>query len=133
RPLAHRRPVGDRPRAGGRRGDRDLGRARPGAAAGNPREAAVAQEPAGRRIPLADTGLLAERWGLTLGEQFEPGAASVLVQAATTEDGREAVLKIQKPHRESEHEAAALELWDGDGAIRLLAHDPEHDALLLER
>ena len=43
------------------------------------------------------------------------------------------MLKIQKPHRESEHEAAALELWDGDGAIRLLAHDPEHDALLLER
>ena len=77
--------------------------------------------------------MIAERWGLTLGERFEPGAASVLVQAATTEDGREAVLKLQKPHRESEHEAAALELWDGDGAIRLLAHDPEQHALLLER
>jgi streptomycin 6-kinase len=43
------------------------------------------------------------------------------------------VLKIQFPHRESEHEAAALELWDGDGAIRLLAHDAERHALLLER
>jgi streptomycin 6-kinase len=43
------------------------------------------------------------------------------------------VLKIQKPHRESEHEAAALELWAGKGAVRLLAHDPEHHALLLER
>jgi len=43
------------------------------------------------------------------------------------------VLKIQDPHRESEHEAAALELWDGEGAIRLLAHDPEEHALLLER
>ena len=42
------------------------------------------------------------------------------------------MLKIQKPHRESEHEAAALELWDGDGAIRLLDHDPEEHALLLE-
>jgi streptomycin 6-kinase len=43
------------------------------------------------------------------------------------------VLKIQWPHRESEHEAAALELWDGDGAVRLLAHDEERHALLLER
>jgi streptomycin 6-kinase len=43
------------------------------------------------------------------------------------------VLKIQKPHRESEHEAAALEHWAGEGAVRLLAHDAEHHALLLER
>lgn len=42
------------------------------------------------------------------------------------------MLKIQQPHRESEHEAAALERWDGDGAVRLLAHDPEEHALLLE-
>jgi streptomycin 6-kinase len=50
-----------------------------------------------------------------------------------TADGVEVVLKVQTPHRESEHEAAALELWDGDGAVRLLAHDPERHALLLER
>ncbi len=43
------------------------------------------------------------------------------------------MLKIQWPHRESEHEAAALELLDGDGAVRLLAHDEERHALLLER
>ena len=43
------------------------------------------------------------------------------------------MLKIQWPHRESEHEAAALGLWDGDGAVRLLAHDDERHALLLER
>jgi streptomycin 6-kinase len=59
--------------------------------------------------------------------------ASELVAPARTADGVDAVLKVQAPHRESEHEAAALELWDGDGAIRLLAHDPEHHALLLER
>ena len=51
----------------------------------------------------------------------------------TTEDGEQAVLKVQQPHRESEYEAAALELWDGDGAIRLLDAEPEEDALLLER
>ncbi len=48
-------------------------------------------------------------------------------------DGTQAVLKVQKPHRESEHEAAALELWDGDGAIVLLDQDPEEHVLLLER
>jgi streptomycin 6-kinase len=70
---------------------------------------------------------------LTLGEPFEDGFASVVVQAAMTAGGEDAVLKVQDPHRESEHEAAALELWDGDGAIRLIAHDPERHALLLER
>ena len=44
---------------------------------------------------------------------------------ATTADGEQAVLKAQQPHRESEHEAAALELWDGDGAIRLVDAEPE--------
>jgi streptomycin 6-kinase len=45
----------------------------------------------------------------------------------------DAVLKIQWPHPESEHEAAALELWGGDGAVRLLAQDEERHALLIER
>ncbi|MGH2676219.1 MAG: aminoglycoside phosphotransferase family protein [Actinomycetota bacterium] len=52
---------------------------------------------------------------------------------ATRLDGTGAVLKIRFPDRESEHEAAALALWDGDGAVRLLAHDPDRHALLLER
>jgi len=55
--------------------------------------------------------------------------ASELVAPA----GKDAVLKVQRPHCESEHEAAALELWDGDGAVRLLRHDPEAHALLIER
>ena len=50
-----------------------------------------------------------------------------------TAEGEQAVLKVQQPHRESEHEAAALELWDGDGAIRLLDSEPEAHMLLLER
>jgi len=45
----------------------------------------------------------------------------------------EVVLKIQFPDRESEHEAAALEHWNGDGAVRVVAHDPERHALLIER
>jgi streptomycin 6-kinase len=48
-------------------------------------------------------------------------------------DGFPVVLKIQFPHRESEHEAEALRRWDGNGAVRLIASDPAHHALLLER
>jgi streptomycin 6-kinase len=52
---------------------------------------------------------------------------------AVRADGTPCVLKLSFPHRESEHEAAALEAWAGDGAARLLAHDPQRTALLLER
>jgi streptomycin 6-kinase len=45
----------------------------------------------------------------------------------------DAVLKISFPHRESEHEAAALAHWDGNGAVRLLEYNVERNALLLER
>jgi streptomycin 6-kinase len=48
-------------------------------------------------------------------------------------DATAGVLKVQFPHPESEHEAAALSAWDGDGAVRLLEHDPERHALLIER
>lgn len=40
---------------------------------------------------------------------------------------------MQFPGRESEHEADALRIWDGNGAVRLLAHDPDRHALLVER
>jgi streptomycin 6-kinase len=45
----------------------------------------------------------------------------------------DAVLKLNFPEPESEHEADALAHWAGDGAVRLLAHDAERRALLLER
>jgi streptomycin 6-kinase len=57
----------------------------------------------------------------------------MVVAPAVTAEGEEVVLKVQRPHRESDHEAAALELWDGQGAVRLLDHDPQEHALLLER
>jgi streptomycin 6-kinase len=56
-----------------------------------------------------------------------------LVVPATLADGTDVVLKIQFPHRESEFEAAALEHWNGDGAVLLLGWDPERHALLIER
>jgi streptomycin 6-kinase len=62
-----------------------------------------------------------------LEQPFAGGNVSHVVPAGET------VLKVQWPHRESEHEAAALALWDGDGAVRLLAHDEDRHALLMER
>ena len=73
----------------------------------------------------------AAAWGLTVGEAYGGGYAS-LVMPASAAAGGSLVLKIQFPDRESEHEGAALRAWDGNGAIRLVAHDQERRALLLE-
>jgi streptomycin 6-kinase len=76
---------------------------------------------------------LRARWELRpAGEPFADGSVSLTLPAELA-DGTPAVLKLQVPHRESEHEADALEAWDGDGAVRLLARDDERNALLLER
>jgi streptomycin 6-kinase len=74
----------------------------------------------------------AEQWSLRVGAAF-PYAFASLVAPATLPDGDVAVLKIQFPDRESEFEAVALRRLDGDGAVRLLAHDAARHALLLER
>jgi streptomycin 6-kinase len=82
-------------------------------------------------LPLLLRGA-SEEWQLELGEPF-PDASASLTLPALLRDGSEAVLKIQFPHREAEQEAAALAVWNGDGAVRLLAHDPTRHALLVER
>jgi streptomycin 6-kinase len=74
----------------------------------------------------------AEQWSLRIGAAF-PYAFESLASTVTLDDGTKAVLKVQFPGRENEHEAAALTRWNGDGAVRLLAHDPDRHALLLER
>lgn len=76
--------------------------------------------------------LVANRVGVRLGHPFE-GSNVSLVFPGRREDGSNVVIKVQWPHRESEHEAAALERWDGNGAIRLLEHDPQRHTLVLER
>jgi streptomycin 6-kinase len=73
-----------------------------------------------------------DRWQLRVEPAFANGNAS-LVLAATRPDDAPAVLKIQFPHPECEHEAAALAHWNGDGAVRLLDYDEERHALLVER
>ena len=82
------------------------------------------------RLPrLVDDHL--DRWALTVdGDPWHGENALVL----PVRRGREqAVLKLTWPHPEARHEHLALRLWDGDGAVRLLAADPAAYALLLER
>jgi streptomycin 6-kinase len=73
-----------------------------------------------------------ERWDLRAGEPYVPGVCGHVVRVDLA-DGTPAVLKISLPHREAEQEADALERWDGNGAVRLLARDDERNAMLLER
>lgn len=67
-----------------------------------------------------------ELWSLELEEPIE--THSLVVPAG------EVVLKLNAPsHFESDNEPDALERWDGNGAVRLVARDDERRALLLER
>jgi streptomycin 6-kinase len=83
------------------------------------------------RLP-AIVDACARQWSLIPGEPFAYAFAS-LAMPATRDDGSSVVLKVQFPDRESEHEAAALALIGGDGAVRLLGYDQGRRALLLER
>lgn len=73
-----------------------------------------------------------DAWDLRLGDPYPAGAAGYTVRADLA-DGAPAVLKVIFPHREAEHEAAALRVWDGEGAVRLLDYDEGRWAMLLER
>ena len=95
----------------------------------------LAESEEGRRW-LTDLPHLVEEcathWSLELGEPFGYAFASLALPAQRG-DGTPAVLKIQFPDRESEFEAEALRRWGGSGAVRLLDHDSDRHALLLER
>jgi streptomycin 6-kinase len=68
----------------------------------------------------------ARRWGLELGEPFALSHVSYVAPAG------DAVLKVAfQGDEESLHEGDALELWNGDGAVRLLRRSGR--ALLEER
>ncbi len=77
----------------------------------------------------------AEQWQLSLGEPFPltPGSPRNFVAPARHADGRACVLKVSAHVTETRSEIAALETWDGRGAVRLLASDRDSGALLLER
>jgi len=71
----------------------------------------------------------AAEWGVELGEPFALSRYALVAPA-----GKDAVLKVRPPEDdESDQEAEALALWDGQAAVRLLRGDAERRVLLLER
>ncbi|HEX6346096.1 aminoglycoside phosphotransferase family protein [Umezawaea sp.] len=72
------------------------------------------------------------RWRLAPDGALLNGYVAVVLPVRRA-DGTPAALKLTWRDTETEHEALALRLWDGRGVVRLLEHDDEHGALLLER
>jgi streptomycin 6-kinase len=69
----------------------------------------------------------ADNWGLELEEPIDTPHSLVVLAG-------DAVLKLNAPsHFEADTEPDALELWDGRGAVRLLARDDARRAFLIER
>ncbi|WP_427166837.1 aminoglycoside phosphotransferase family protein [Streptomyces sp. C1-1] len=90
---------------------------------------------AGRAFIAGLPGLTQEflqRWALRPDGDPMHGV-SALVLPVLPSDGTRAVLKLQLLDEESEGEPVALRAWDGDGAVRLLDHDPATGTMLLER
>ena len=72
---------------------------------------------------------VAREWGVPLGERITAGRFSFVAFA-----GDDAVLKVVPVEDdEADHEADALALLAGDGAVRLLRRDRARRALLIER
>jgi streptomycin 6-kinase len=72
------------------------------------------------------------RWRLTPDGPLMNGMCAVVLPVRQA-DGHPAALKITWVGDETEGEPLALKLYDGNGAVRLLDHDEELGALLLER
>jgi streptomycin 6-kinase len=75
-----------------------------------------------------------ERWKLEVDPPFEPGGSTAWVAPARRR-GDACVLKVMYPHPEGAHEADALRVWNGNGAVRLLDAftDSTIPVLLLEQ
>ncbi|GAA1307199.1 aminoglycoside phosphotransferase family protein [Saccharothrix xinjiangensis] len=72
------------------------------------------------------------RWGLTPDGPLLNGFVGVVLPVLRA-DGEPAALKLTWVDEETRQEPLALKAWDGDGVVRLLDHDDERGALLLER
>lgn len=83
-------------------------------------------------LPDLAAGFL-DRWGLRLDGPSMYGVNALVLPVVVRADGTRAVLKLQQADAETVGEPAALRVWDGDGAVRLLGHDPVSGTMLLER
>ena len=83
------------------------------------------------RLPALLRDVVAD-WTLTVDGPPRHGRAALVVPVRTS-GGRPAVLKLNLPHDEAQHEHLGLQAWHGNGAVRLLRADPRRWVLLLER
>ncbi|MFV0135146.1 aminoglycoside phosphotransferase family protein [Streptomyces sp. HMX87] len=74
-----------------------------------------------------------DRWDLRLDGPSMHGWAALVLPVVRRHDDTPAVLKLQLLDDETEDEPTALRLWNGDGAVHLLDHDPATGTMLLER
>jgi streptomycin 6-kinase len=83
-----------------------------------------------RSLPTV-VGSAMERWTCTPDGPLRHGQVALVVPVASPHGA--AAIKVSFPHEGNRHEAAALRLLNGRGAVRLLADAPESLAILLER
>lgn len=78
---------------------------------------------------------LALAWSLVIGEPYDTGSTSWTAPVLRTTDQARLVLKVGLRDPESTHEAEALAVWDGYGAVRLFESwsNDQTSALLVER
>ena len=72
-----------------------------------------------------------ERWAITIGNPFP--LSYNYVTAARCRNGTDVVVKAGVPNPELTSEMQALQLYDGDGMVRLLDVDRSNGVMLLER
>lgn len=82
-------------------------------------------------LPAALDRLLS-RWRLAVDGPVLHGHVALVVPVRLR-SGRPAALKVSWIDDETRHEALALAIWDGTGAVQLLESAPDEGALLLER
>ncbi|MFD5501023.1 aminoglycoside phosphotransferase family protein [Streptomyces sp. NPDC127061] len=73
-----------------------------------------------------------DRWSLRPDGPSAHGMAS-LVLPVIRADGTPAVLKLQEATEENIDAVPGLRVWNGDGVVHLLDHDPDTGTMLLER
>lgn len=105
-----------------------------------PAELAATQElhngDKGREFIAALPGLVADflqGWDLAPDGPPMHGVTALVLPVVRRADGTPAALKLQLRDDESAGEPLALRIWNGDGAVRLLDHDPATHTMLLER
>jgi streptomycin 6-kinase len=74
---------------------------------------------------------LERAWSITVEHTLTGGTASYVARARTAE-GDDAILKVAIPEVGFADEVRMLAAAHGQGYVRLLAHDREHEAMLLE-